>query len=489
MAWNDLTLSDKARMIELAVKSGITNLRDIQDVYNTYASGGQKEDKNTKYKKPKEASILKDIAYRIGVSDDVSEKGAATPATIVKALLDKNPKLDDNKYAYIYGTSDRYPEVEEEVKGFDYTPYINRYGYKGVKNVHGVINPNNAYEVEPEYKNLLTELAKNKYHFYDNADDMFLDSDPENLGYRDDVANFIHQLDVDDKGNVVVHDSDIYDFNPVDYHYAGELPGWAVRAEAKAMNRIGTPYIIRQENQPVYFNGLRRGSQGIQHALDAMSEEEIAKATNSILLNPVYVEAKHPDPEYNPYDFADGGPLWDPNKILISESPKEEAKESKYSRIPRDRYNSAYSTLREVGYPGVDADRLARILAAQSISETGWVDADSLHNYAGYLDAKGKKIKYDSPESFWRAHINNLSNRWPNWDKAENIREYFDIINNTALGLDTKDKFNAYNKQHRDNPVYIYAPDWENVNYLNKMLSINKRASKAYPSKLGPIYD
>jgi hypothetical protein len=43
MAWNDLTLSDKARMMQLAVRSGITDLRDIQQVYNTYAEGGPKK--------------------------------------------------------------------------------------------------------------------------------------------------------------------------------------------------------------------------------------------------------------------------------------------------------------------------------------------------------------------------------------------------------------------------------------------------------------
>jgi len=41
MAWNDLTLSDKARMMNLAVRSGINDLRDIQEVYNTYACGGR----------------------------------------------------------------------------------------------------------------------------------------------------------------------------------------------------------------------------------------------------------------------------------------------------------------------------------------------------------------------------------------------------------------------------------------------------------------
>lgn len=40
MAWNDLTLSDKARMIQMAVRSGITDLRVIHDVYNKYADGG-----------------------------------------------------------------------------------------------------------------------------------------------------------------------------------------------------------------------------------------------------------------------------------------------------------------------------------------------------------------------------------------------------------------------------------------------------------------
>ena len=39
--WNDLGLIDKARMIQLAVKSGITDLRTIEEVYNTYTSGGK----------------------------------------------------------------------------------------------------------------------------------------------------------------------------------------------------------------------------------------------------------------------------------------------------------------------------------------------------------------------------------------------------------------------------------------------------------------
>lgn len=44
MNWNELTLPDKARMIQLAVNSSITDLRTIQEVYNTYAEGGPIEE-------------------------------------------------------------------------------------------------------------------------------------------------------------------------------------------------------------------------------------------------------------------------------------------------------------------------------------------------------------------------------------------------------------------------------------------------------------
>lgn len=161
---------------------------------------------------------------------------------------------------------------------------------------------------------------------------------------------------------------------------------------------------------------------------------------------------------------------------------------NKYERISGNRYNTAFNALTNAGYEGVDADRLAQILSSQSISETGWIDKNDTHNYAGYLNSKGKLISYDSPEHFWKDHIANLSNKWPEWDTANNTDEYFDIVNHTDLGLTTLDKFNAYNRKHKDNPVYIYAPDWQNENYDGRMRSVNKRASKYYPKKVGPIY-
>lgn len=834
MAWNDLTLSDKARMIQLAVKSGITDLRTIQEVYNKYEEGG--------YKKPKGASPIKDIAYRIAANEDVFRKGHATIKDVVKAITDKEPIMDDNKYAYIYGTGERYPEVKEPIQGFDYSDYLERSGYKDIKNVYGVINPNGEYHLDEEYRPIVEELAKHNYHLYDNADDMFLDSDPDILGYRDDVANFIHQFGVDKDGNVVINDSDVYDFNPSDYNYVNQKKSNRpiVRLQARLMDKIGTPYIIRQEGQPVKFDGAVRGSWNIQNHLDNMTDADIAKATESGLLEAAKITANKqgdggifrtyenggdkqpwwvraslgammadapavatasgwtydnngnivqteqdsegakklrenltqiammpmmdfagetigsaiagtkayktyrlakelkdiikntdltepivdaskiasaskagtgslfyepnfqytfddlshiPEPTgvgysgYTPtiqseagrrfvedvdeatnwalqrgrvrptqnqiFDFTDvdwigGGAesrvyndpnnpdrvlkvrwaqkgsdtpeeaieeglkvlkkenfpiyemplsidgatklqygdnyLWYPvysqerlrmlpdvpsspeaaealkqmtdrfanrigtipyhkwdadyapiNNIFFEDyyRPGAGAKDFKpenigfakdgtlmgidlhkyggdlkglkypgwqppveaetidknpYTRIPTNRYNSAFNALVKRGYNKFDADRLAQILSTQSISETGWVDRNDSHNYAGYLDTKRKLIKYPSPEAFWDTHVNNLSNRWPEWDTANSLREYFDIINNSNLGLDTKEKFDAYNKTHRDNPAYIYAPDWENTDYLKKMLSIDKRAKKSYNQKKGPLF-
>lgn len=41
MKWNDLSMAERARIIALGVQSGITNLNDIRNIYNSFAEGGQ----------------------------------------------------------------------------------------------------------------------------------------------------------------------------------------------------------------------------------------------------------------------------------------------------------------------------------------------------------------------------------------------------------------------------------------------------------------
>lgn len=153
--------------------------------------------------------------------------------------------------------------------------------------------------------------------------------------------------------------------------------------------------------------------------------------------------------------------------------------DNKWERISNARYFMANDSLRRSGASPEDAERLARILGAQSALETGWVDDVKGNNFAGYM-SNGKRMIFDSPSAFWDYHISNLDRKWPGWRDAKDITEYYNVVNHPELGLDTKEKFYAYNRAHRDNPVYIYAPTWENGNYLRDLSSIYDRYINKY---------
>ena len=66
------------------------------------------------------------------------------------------------------------------------------------------------------------------------------------------------------------------------------------------------------------------------------------------------------------------------------------------------------------------------------------------------------------------------------------IPKPFEIIsslwpfNHPELGLDTKEKHDAYNRKHRDAQVYLYAPAWENENYLGKLRGVYNKYINRY---------
>lgn len=79
--WQDLTLSDKARMIDLAVKSGITDLSTIQQVYNTFAEGGDLGEAES----PAERRKYGDKAVTLEAYKEI-QRQAIRDAAIQKAL-------------------------------------------------------------------------------------------------------------------------------------------------------------------------------------------------------------------------------------------------------------------------------------------------------------------------------------------------------------------------------------------------------------------
>ena len=153
----------------------------------------------------------------------------------------------------------------------------------------------------------------------------------------------------------------------------------------------------------------------------------------------------------------------------------------KYADIITQREQDAYNALLRRGYSIEDARRLSPILTSQSIYETGWRLKDSNNNYAGYLDSKGKKLKYNSVEEFWDSHLKNLSERWSNWDTAQNVEEYYNIVNQTHLNLKSKEDYNKYKRQNPN--TFIYSPIWENTNYKTRLMSTNDRV-QAYLNRL-----
>jgi len=182
------------------------------------------------------------------------------------------------------------------------------------------------------------------------------------------------------------------------------------------------------------------------------------------------------DPAYSGGGHS-GGRSADPRDIAANST-------NKYERIGNGRYWMANDSLVRSGSSPDDADRLARILAAQSALEAGWVDDVKGNNFAGYM-SNGKRMSFGSPDEFWDYHIMNLDKKWPGWRRADSVKAYYDIVNNTALGLDTKEKFDAYNRAHRDSPAYIYAPAWENSNYLVNLSGVYDRYINKYVPALG----
>lgn len=499
--YRDLELSDRARVIALAVKSGITDLDTIEKVYNTFSNGGN----IYKYETggPKGTSsipisvylkkLAKDAAYKIAVDDEIMRRGNAAASDIVRALITKKEDIleDDNKRAYIYGTGNRYPEVKEPIQGFDYSNYFKKVGYKDIKDVYGTINPEGAYHIDEEYEPLLRALAEHNYHFYDNADDMFLESDPESLGYRDDVGNFIHQLGIDKNGNIVMHDSDVYDFYPGDYNYTRGAGTKATKIQARLMEMIGTPYTIRQENQPVVFDGnFGQAAWNITNHLDDLTTEDIAKATQSGVVPESIVVAAQKAFGGNLLEY--GGEKKKYKTYAKQYEEEQRAKEAikaqfpvykvpdnaerhstskygaEYYDVVNMHYHNLMDTLRTKGIPYEDALRLAPILTMQLIREGDWRTERPDNNFGG-MRVNNRNLEFDDLSTFYNAYIDNLDEKWGesrgdyyNWRNSHDYRDYSKRVNRDDLRLNTQEKYDAYNKEHQKNPVYLYAPEWNN---------------------------
>lgn len=260
--WSALSMQERADLINMYLKSGVSNLSEIKKHYNSYEDGGETDDNESFSFKGR--GFLKNLAYKFGSDAQVSGKGYASIEDIKRILSpDYEPDitLDDNKLMYIYGNiNGLYPA--ESTNGKDYSEYIRRVyprKAKDIKEYIGTINPYGEYLIDERDRGLVEELARKGKGLYSNADteysfmaDMF---DPEIQPYRDDVSSY-HAQFVRTPEGYAISASDIYDFGP-DYNplkYSRDVDSdLLARVESALMGFVGNPYILRQDNVPIRF--------------------------------------------------------------------------------------------------------------------------------------------------------------------------------------------------------------------------------------------
>lgn len=182
----------------------------------------------------------------------------------------------------------------------------------------------------------------------------------------------------------------------------------------------------------------------------------------------------------------------------------------KYYDVINARYHQSMDALRRKGFTYEDALRLAPLMVTQNIVEGGWRVARPDDNNFGGLRENGRFLKFDSPEEYYDNYLDLLDRKWGasrgsmnNWRTAQNLDDWSRILNREDLHLWSKERYDAYNREHRDNPVYLYAPEWENsyksyrkhlagveprVNtYLDMVLEENPYTKEMYNAPIEPV--
>lgn len=182
----------------------------------------------------------------------------------------------------------------------------------------------------------------------------------------------------------------------------------------------------------------------------------------------------------------------------------------KYYDVINARYHQSMDALRRKGFTYEDAMRLAPLIVTQNIVEGGWRVARPDDNNFGGLRENGRFLKFDSPEEYYDNYLDLLDRKWGasrgtvnNWRTAQNLDDWSRILNREDLNLRSKGLYDAYNREHRDNPVYLYAPEWENsyksyrehlagveprVNtYLDMVLEENPYTKEMYSAPIEPV--
>ena len=244
-------------------------------------------------------------AYKIVTDPNVWWRGGANLKDIAKNVLRSKPVMEDqNKAEFLFGV--KRPETTDG-QAYDWENDIKENGYQNVKSYEGTLNPYNEYVLNDRDKELVKELAKSGYTTSLNVNDEYSDPKTEFIDpdtpYFDDVHNYRVRFHNDENGNPVISASDLYDFGK---NYSQDFKDLNIERggngklewQRRLLNMVGQPYKLIQHNIPIRFtnnpqgNEIQRVNSFTQQVLDKLSDEDIAKITNSGLITPSIIRNK-----------------------------------------------------------------------------------------------------------------------------------------------------------------------------------------------------
>lgn len=286
MNWSELSMADRAKLIQLGVQNGITDLGTIRDLYsssvNKFGEGGdtysdQQENfnRNTKQIKKDLSGLwnmvkapfthsLGDYAYAImaNPSYNTTTGGATRSAgdivssalNIDKILKSRGSNPRDLASLYIYGNDlgqfrqldalDLQETIARELRsrGKSDEEIASTPVYEGIFPNDNIL----PLDITDEQ---LAEYINSPY----NRNYGYMAHDPKFQGQWDDVGEFIQRLSIGRNGHPVVENSDIWDFTPSEYaeKYSTIDGGYddylSLYAKAAALDAVGTPFVLKQE--------------------------------------------------------------------------------------------------------------------------------------------------------------------------------------------------------------------------------------------------
>lgn len=531
--WNNLTMAQKAELMNIYVSNGITNINDIKDLYNSFKYGGD-NNKLADGGKGKPLFNKEKILNRIP-GDALGSGGIGGPIegvwryftnrnSAVKDRLDhakemyekykdkisSDPSGDNDEtwnglsmneiedlwLAYMYPSI----KVHEDAKRI-YLGYPQLFdSFEPSPNKPTIGKSDNPYQLnallnDDEFEGLIFPA----WSAWKKGDNSFIEP---GMQIRYGAPKEIDVNRVEDRGKTAllrdaphIEDAtlsegfdnkgqyislyDIWDYNTKVDHTSGDNVGKWIG---------GKPFEIYQRYYLDDWLDIPEENRGNPYIAPAIITAD--KKADGGLLEGAAIVAFGRDAKYSLGGnlFANGGGSNNKTKYGRDDLVDPQFGSHTYYDAIKLRKDMFYDKLLKRGLTHKQIQDILPLIITQSVVESGYKLNDKNNNFGG-MRYKGKTIKYDNIDDFANAYIDMLDEKFNSkdnsWRNAKSVDDWARAVNLEGIeGVDvtTEDKFNEYRKTHPD--AYLYAPAWENggSNYLGYKHAMNGRINrvKAY---------